>query len=168
MAATDFPVYFACIRNDVPGDGQHSMGDCHGSLRSASTRRHTPEQRSQKAFFFVRDRPRTLRQNPTQISVAFPHAARKPLAGAFVVAGAQPSPTHQVSRIRKSAHVQPDLGNDHRGGGEIDPGNGAQAADQIPIWQQSFGELLVQWFQFPIQVRQVLHGSCNSQRKCSL
>ena len=139
MAAADLPVYFALILDDVPGDGQYPMGDCPGCLRSASPRRHTPEQRGQKAFFLVRDRPRTLRQNPAQISVAFPHAARKSLAGAFVVAGAQPGPTHQVSRIRKSAHVQPDLGNDHRSGGEINAWNGAQSADQIPIWQQAFG-----------------------------
>ena len=27
MAAADFPVYFAFIFDDVPGDGQHPMGN---------------------------------------------------------------------------------------------------------------------------------------------
>src|ERR1017187_4543706 len=84
MVAADLSGFSAFIVDDVPGNVPPPMGDFDGRLRSAPPRRHSRQQRDQKAFFLVRVRPRTLRQNPAQISVAFPHAARKPLTGAFV------------------------------------------------------------------------------------
>src|SRR5580700_9493760 len=62
-----------------------------------------------------------------QIAIAFPHATGKSLAGTLIVAWTHPGPTHQMSRVRKSAHVRPDLGDDQRGGGEIDSRNRAES-----------------------------------------
>jgi hypothetical protein len=135
MVAADFSIRSAFIINDVPSDGEYPIRDRHGRLLSASTRRHPPEERRQEAVFLVGDGPGALRQDASQITVAFPHGSGKSLASALVVARTYPGPTHQMSRVRKSAHVRPDLGDDHSSGGEIDSGNRAQSADQI--WVRS-------------------------------
>lgn len=135
VVAADFSIPRSFVVDDVPGYREYSIRDCHSRLLSASARRHPPEERRQEAIFLVRDGPSALRQDASQIAVPLPHATGKSLASALVVARTYPGPTHQMTRIRKSAHVQPDLGDDYRSGGEIDSWNGAQSTDQIRVRQ---------------------------------
>jgi len=61
MVAADFAIDHAFVVDDVPGDGEYPIRDCHGRLLSAAPRRHPPEERRQEAIFLVRDGPSALR-----------------------------------------------------------------------------------------------------------
>ena len=86
VVPTKFLIYSAVLDN-VPSDDQHAMSDCECRLLTTAFYGYTSKQGSKVAILFTQQRPGALRQNSSQIPVAFARGTGVPLARTFVVAG---------------------------------------------------------------------------------
>lgn len=71
----------------------------------------------------VRDGPGHLRQNGTEVGVAFGDGSTQTLPAALAVARTNASPRREVSGRGKDAHVHANLSNDHGCGGRLNAWN---------------------------------------------
>src|SRR3954447_25863710 len=102
------------------------MRDCECRLLTAAFYAYAPKQGGEVAILFAQQRPGALRQNSSQISIPFACGTGITFARTFVIARRQPSPTSQMSRVRKPTHVQSDLSNNDGGGCEVHARTGAE------------------------------------------
>src|SRR5947208_14425701 len=123
------------------------MRDCECRFLTTAFYGYTPKQGGEVAVLFAQQRPGALRQNSSQIPVPFACGTGVPFAPTFVVAGRQPSPTCQVSGVRKPAHVKSDLGNNHGGGCEVHARNGAETQNQVRMRLELLGQTLIDLLQ---------------------
>src|SRR6478672_5668177 len=68
-------------------------------------------------------------QGRTKPWAAFARLPAQPFASALLVAGAHAGPGREVPRIRKTAHVHSDLGQDHFGKAPLDPWDRRKSLD---------------------------------------
>jgi hypothetical protein len=66
-----------------------------------------------------------------QAAMAFARLARRPLAGAFIMARGDPGPRRQVVRTGKARHLGAHRGDDHVGGVAGHPRDGVQQAHRF-------------------------------------
>src|SRR3954466_10464516 len=113
------------------GGGQDgSRYGADGLLRSAAVAQAL-ELSLEGAARFACAGPGALHQRGLEPRRALAQPGGAALAGALVIAGAEPGPGDQVARGREAAHVDADLGDDDLRGQVTEAGDGAQQPDRL-------------------------------------
>src|SRR3954466_7701776 len=119
------------VAKHVIGGGQD--GGCYGAdgLLGSAAVAQALELSLKVAALFAGAGPSALDQRGLEPRRPFAQAGGAALAGALVVAGAEPSPGDQVAGGREAAHVDADLGDDDLRGQVTEAGDRAQQPDRL-------------------------------------
>ncbi len=121
-----------------------------GSFHSVAAG-HAEEQPGQKAIFVASRRPSILDQHAPHIPIALVSAPGLPLTRAFAITRTQARRASHMARARKTAHVGTKFREQSPGRCFLHSGNGAQAANQIPMGSHAFADTLLPRIQLRIQ-----------------
>ena len=133
------------LRQHMVDRPQQAMGDRHDGFLVAAMAHDSTLTGAEGAVLRVDRGEGAFDQRHAEPAVAFPRRSGLVLAGALVVARAEPRPAREMALPRKPAHVHADLGNHHLAGPRVDPRNRVQSPqgvgerDEQPLDLRTYG-----------------------------
>lgn len=119
------------VSEDVVDDDEQLVSRGHDRVANSVPSGVAVENGGQVVAPGVGHGPGRLGQPAPEPAIPLPCPLALSFAGAFVVAGTQPGPAHQMIGVGKLGHVRPEFTEQRPGGDSVDTGNGAEPLDVL-------------------------------------